>query len=223
MSVFTSGKAKTAPSQTRPTRRRDSWFAWLKKPSPNLQVSEQLWLRVLEVPHTSTLFSLVETNRAFLQEWLSWIETIQTEKDCRKFIEGVRYRDVFAGTWVYGVWYQGELVGLLDLNEGNRHDKQVSIGYWLGKQVLGRGIMTMCVLRCMDHLFRQEKVQKILIKCASHNKRSEAIPLRLRFSWEGIEQDAGTLQGEEVAMHTYGMRATDWKDARALYLASLEG
>jgi ribosomal-protein-serine acetyltransferase len=65
-------------------------------------------------------------------------------------------------------------------------------------------------------------VEKIQIKCASHNVRSEAIPKRLRFSWEGMEPKAGTLNGEEVDMLIYQMLAHDWPDARALYLISLD-
>ena len=185
-------------------------------PAPILQVDEEISLRSLSIEDVDLLFELVENNREHLQAWLSWISQIKTIEDTKAFVKGVRYKNIFAGRWIYGVLYNNELVGLLDFNEGNKALNQLSIGYWLSKKMEGKGIITRAVHRCLTYVFDEQHVHRVLIKCATQNQKSQAIPMRLNFSWEGIEVDAGTLGGESVDLVVYSMLYSDWEHVRHL-------
>lgn len=184
--------------------------SFLSAPNPLIEVDEHLQLRPLKLEQVPILFQLIEDNRTYLQEWLPWIEKIQKESDTKQFIRGVRYRNVYSGRWVYGIWYQDEMVGLLDFNEGKRAMSQVSLGYWIAEKFQGKGIITRSVSACLDYLFTQKGLEKVLIKCANNNLKSQAVPNRLNFRWDGMEFEAGTLQGEEVDILVFAMHGRDW-------------
>lgn len=190
----------------------------LFKPAPEIIISEQILLKSLEPDHVDLLFQLIEDNRAYLQRWISWIETIKTYAECKAFVNGVRYKDIFAGQWVYGIWHEEELVGLLDFNEADRELNQISIGYWLDQQIQSKGIATQSVMHCLDYVFEDLQLHRVLIKCAEENLRSQAIPQRLGFTWDGIELEAGTVNGETVHMITYSMLYREWATARQAYV-----
>lgn len=192
----------------------------LFKPAPELIVSDEIVLKSLEPDHVDRLFQLIEDNRAYLQQWISWIETIKTFSECKAFVNGVRYKDIFAGQWVYGIWHEEELVGLLDFNEADRDLNQISIGYWLDQHIQSKGIATQSVLRCLDYVFEELQLHRVLIKCAEENLRSQAIPQRLGFTWDGIELEAGTVDGRTVHMITYSMLYREWASAKQAYLSA---
>ena len=195
---------------------REALRPFFHRPAPRLTVDRELILQELRAEDIDRLYHLIEANREHLQKWLSWIQNIETREQCRTFVNRVSYRNIFAGRWVYGVWHHGQLVGLIDFNEGNKRLNQVSIGYWLDLAYEGQGIMTRAVSACLDYAFEVQRLHKVLIVCASDNFRSQAIPIRLRFNWEGLHHNAGTVNGRPVDMIIYGMIYRDWLRVRRL-------
>ncbi|RMG62294.1 MAG: GNAT family N-acetyltransferase, partial [Bacteroidetes bacterium] len=151
-------KAKPAwikPVAIKITPKWPTWnFGRFRRPGPEgpyLQIDDSTSLRPLTETDGERVFFLVASNRSYLQAWLSWIESIRTLADARRFVRAVDYRDVFTGQWVWGIWYQDKLVGLLDCNEGHRGRREISIGYWLAAGYQGKGIATRAARRCVDH------------------------------------------------------------------------
>ena len=178
--------------------------------APELMVDEDIVLRSLDMDDSKRIFELVDTNRQYLEAWLSWIEKIKSIKDSKNFIRTVRYKDIFAGRWVYGVWYQDALVGMIDFNEGDKELNQVSLGYWLASNYQGKGIITRSAQKCISYLFLEQEVHRVMIKCATDNMRSQAIAERLHFNWEGIDREVGTINGKSVDMNIYGILYREW-------------
>ena len=46
-----------------------------------LPVDDDTELRLLEERHTDELFAVVDKNRAYLREWLPWLDATQTVED----------------------------------------------------------------------------------------------------------------------------------------------
>ncbi|MDP5169883.1 MAG: GNAT family N-acetyltransferase [Bacteroidia bacterium] len=179
--------------------------------SLNLKVDEGLFLRALRPSDDERLYVMIESNRWHLEPWLSWIEDIHNLPDTRNFLKTITYRSIYAGGWVFGIEYQGKLVGLMDFNEGNAEEKSIALGYWLDVDSEGQGLITKAVRRCVQYLFDEQDVSKIYIKCATDNLRSEAVPKRLDFNWEGIYYHAGEVKGKAVDLVIYTMEAPNWK------------
>lgn len=186
----------------------------LYKPAPELIIDQDVVLRELRPEDADPIYAMIEINRSHLENWLSWIDQIQERADAADFVRKVSYRDIFDGGWVYGIWYGDRLVGLLDFNEGDRKLRQVSVGYWLIRPYEGKGIVTRAVVGCLDYVFAESKVLKVLIKCATDNFRSQAVPIRLNFNWEGLHRNAGTVKGREVDLEIFSMTAPEWNRTR---------
>lgn len=193
---------------------REALRPFFHKPAPKLQVDEDILLQEPRLEDIDRLYELIEGNREHLQRWLSWIQRITTREHCRTFVNHVNYRNIFSGRWVYGIWYRDELAGLIDFNEGDKQLNQVSLGYWLAHAYQGKYIMSRVVRTCLDYAFDEQHLHKVLIKTASDNFRSQAIPIRLRFSWEGLTHDAGTVNGRPIDMIIYSMVYNDWHRLR---------
>ncbi len=157
------------------------------------------------------LYVMIESNRWHLEPWLSWIEDIHTLADTRRFLKTLNYKSIYGGGWVFGIEYQGKLVGLMDFNEGTKGEQSISLGYWLDVDAEGQGLITRAVKRCIEYLFEEQGVQKIYIKCATDNVRSEAVPKRLDFTWEGIDYFAGQVKGKSVDLTIYSLEVENWK------------
>lgn len=193
---------------------RKSIFPFFPKPSPQLVVDDEITLRALRPQDEEPLYELIEWNRTHLEEWLPWINGIRSLEECQEFMKSVKYTDVFSGKWVYAIWYKDQLVGLMDFNEGDKELNQIAFGYWLGEFHQGKGIVTRAVKACLDYIFDVQQIHKVLLKFVAHNEKSQAVAHRLNFEWEGIEQEAGTLNGETVDMITYSMLYRDWWNLR---------
>jgi ribosomal-protein-serine acetyltransferase len=189
---------------------RQRLWSLVQKPAPELEVDPEILLRPLRLSETEQVFRLVQHNRKHLRAWLNWVNHVNSAAETRRFMMQINYRDIYSGRWVYGIWYQDRMVGLIDFNEGVRELRQVSIGYWLSEEYQRKGIVTRACMRCIDFAFREKGVRKILIKCASGNFRSQAVPQRLNFQWEGIERESGTLNGKPVDMVIFALRYQDW-------------
>lgn len=177
-----------------------------------IPVDEGLFLRELLPTDDERLYVMIESNRWHLEPWLSWIEDINNLPDTRNFLKTTNYKSIYAGGWVFGIEYQGKLVGLMDLNEGTQEDQHIALGYWLDVDSEGQGLITRAVKSCITYLFEEHQVQKIYIKCATDNVRSEAIPKRLGFDWQGINYYAGEVKGKSVDLVIYTMDRENWKN-----------
>lgn len=78
-----------------------------------LQIDGEVELRLLGQDHAEDLFTLVDRNRAYLREWLPWLDDNTTVEHSRAFInsslEQVARNDGFQA----GIWYRGRLGGLI--------------------------------------------------------------------------------------------------------------
>lgn len=183
-------------------------------PTPEVVVEPELRLRALKPQDDEALYLLIETNRWHLEPWLSWIEDIHNLPDTRAFLKSVNYRDVYGSGWVFGIELRGKLVGLMDINEGDVEAGHIALGYWLDADAEGQGIITRTVRRCLDYVFEQQAVQRVYIKCATDNVRSEAVPKRLGFTWGGIDYGAGQVKGKSVDLVIYHLDSAQWRALR---------
>ena len=73
----------------------------------------------------------------------------------------------------------------------------------------GKGIITSSVKQLIEYAFVKLKMFRIQIKVAEGNTKSEAIPGKLNFTFEGIER-GGELHGDRfLNLKVYSILATD--------------
>lgn len=175
-----------------------------------IKVTPDLELRILQLEDAARLFELTEQNRNYLREWLSWLDENKTIEDTKRFIQGglERFEKGIGGE--FGIWYKGQLAGCIGLPQLKLDHKKAALGYWLSQDCQNKGIMTQVVKGLIDYLFKDLKLNRIEINCATGNKKSCAIPERLGFTCEGVTRQAEWLYDHFVDWNTYSILKKEW-------------
>lgn len=176
-----------------------------------LHVSALISLKTLEPLDDEALFHETDRSRSHLQEWLPWLNGVQTVADSRKFIEySIQLLDE-RKAMVFGIFFDGQLVGTISFNQLDWQNRIGHVGYWLSQSFTGQGIMTKAVRRLVSFAFDDLGLNRIEIRCALGNAKSRSIPQRLGFSEEGIVREGEWLYDHFVDHAVYGMLSRDWK------------
>ena len=177
-----------------------------------IQIDAQTELRILQEKHAEELFKLVDENREYLREWLPWLDMNATLEDTREFI--LTSFEYFEGGDGFnaGIWFESQLVGVIEFHKTDWANFKTSIGYWLGRSYQGKGLMTKACRTVVDYIFSQMELHRIEIYCATGNKKSQGIPERLGFVKEGVLRQAEWLYDHFVDLILYSMLAEEWSN-----------
>jgi ribosomal-protein-serine acetyltransferase len=186
----------------------------IEPPSFRLAVDQEVELRLFEVLDTEVLFRLVDANRAYLREWLSWLDAITTVDDQRKFIEQSLTQFVRNEAFSAGIWVHGNPIGVIGFVRYDRRNQTTELGYWLAADAQGRGVMTRACRALVTYAIEELRFDRVEIRCATGNARSAAIPERLGFHLEGTLRDAEWLYDHYVDHYVYAMVAKEWHGGR---------
>lgn len=167
-------------------------------------------LRILEKRHAEPLFSLFDRNRAHLRRWLPFVDSSTTVGDSQKFIEAGLRQFADNNGFHAGIWIDGQIAGCIGFHAISWHNRKTSIGYWIGEEFQGRGLVTAACRAFVDHAITELKLNRVEIGCATENRKSRAIPERLGFKSEGISRDAEWLYDQFVDHQVYSMLAREW-------------
>ena len=176
-----------------------------------LKAGRSLELRPLRLADAEAVFALVQSNRKRLRRWLPWPDNTHNVQDSRSYIRRVRNQEKLGLAKAFGVWWKDVLVGITGFVWVDPARGCVAIGYWLGREAEGQGVMTTAVSALIRHCFRTMKFSRIEIRAGVHNRRSRAIPERLGFRHEGTIHKAEQLADREVDHAVYALMAEEWR------------
>jgi ribosomal-protein-serine acetyltransferase len=176
-------------------------------------IAEDAELRILEPRHAEALYALIDRNREHLGAWMPWLDERYAIDSARTFIERDLARLPVDGGFPAGVWAGGELAGVIGFHAVDHMHRRTSIGYWLGAEFQGRGLMTAACAALVSYAFDELRLNRIEIHCATENRRSRAIPERLGFRHEGTLKEAEWLHDHFVDLEVYAMLAAEWAAA----------
>ena len=174
------------------------------------RISDRHELRLLQTADAEELFALTNVNRTHLRQWLPWLDSIQDVTNTRNFIESTLEQFMDRQGLVAAICYDRHIVGTIGFNRIERQNRIGYIGYWLGRSHQGQGIMTASCHSLINYAFTILNLNRLVITCATENARSRAIPLRLKFTHEGVTRDAEWLYEGFVDHDIYTLFACDW-------------
>ncbi|MEB2494666.1 GNAT family protein [Peribacillus frigoritolerans] len=174
------------------------------------KIDEELSLKLLELKDAERVFKITNQSREYLREWLPWLDNTKKLEDTNGFIN-ICLKGFAENKSVNTViMYKEQIVGVAGYNQINWSNKTAYIGYWLGEEYQGNGIMTRVAKALADYAFKELKLDKVEIRVALENKKSRGIPERLGFVNEGCIRQAEWLYNHYVDHIVYGMLAKDW-------------
>lgn len=160
----------------------------------------------LSIPqYADELFALTDRNRLFLRRWLPWLDDTRSPEDTRKFLALQLQRFARGESLHVTIFSNGSIAGVAGFNSLDLTNGIGYVGYWLGEEFTGKGIMTSVVRDLIEVGSGFYSLQKIDIRCATGNSRSRAIPERLGFRHEGTLRRAECVNGEWFDHEVYAL------------------
>ena len=104
---------------------------------------------------------------------------------------------------------RSRVVGVVGHHQVDWRNRTTALGYWLGEEFQGRGLVTAACRRLVAHSFDVLRLHRVEIRCAVENHRSRAIPERLGFRLEGRFREAEWLYDHWVDHAVYALLTTD--------------
>jgi ribosomal-protein-serine acetyltransferase len=174
--------------------------------APNIEI------KLLEPGDAEAVFATADRDRAYLREWLPWVDRTHSADDVRHFIE-----EVVSPQWAdnrgpqCGIWIDGELAGSIGCHAIDWANRACSLGYWIESRRQGQGIVTRCVSGMLAYLFADMRLHRVVIQCAVGNLPSCAIPQRLGFTKEAVLRHAQLIGARWLDLATWSLLEDEWR------------
>ena len=175
-----------------------------------IRVDEHISLELIKEHHASAAFTLLNENREYLAPWIPTVTQVKTLDDFYTFLKGVKKRHDERQEKAFVITRDGILIGKIGLYYIDHQNRIAKIGYWIGEQHQGQGVITKCCRALIDYAFNILELNRIEIKCATENKKSQEIPERLGFTREGVMREGELHQDKFLDMFLYAILRCDW-------------
>jgi ribosomal-protein-serine acetyltransferase len=108
------------------------------------------------------------------------------------------------------------MAGQIGYNYFNSIDRRTELGFWLGKEFEGRGLITRACTALIDNAFDKLSMNRIEIRCGADNLKSRRIPEKLGFKLEGTARQSEWLHDRFVDLAIYAMLSSEWRSQSSL-------
>ena len=131
------------------------------------------------------MFELIDRERERLGRWLSWVSSCRSVEHVRERRRMNMSKRREGSLFDYAISIPGAamtrtIIGACGAFGFSEDGLTCELGYWIGQEHEGRGLVTEAVSGLQDACFRQG-VEEIRISCVSENKRSASIPRKLGY------------------------------------------
>ena len=156
------------------------------------------------------LFELVDKQRAYMAEWLNWVDVSNCPEDMYPHLN----KSYETKNSNYYIIFENKIVGSISFVAFSEANKMAEIGYWLSRDYNGRGIVTNAVKVFEVLGFKDLGLNRIEIRVDVDNKKSRAIPERLGYVSEGILRKSYILRGVPRDIVVYSKLKSEWEKGK---------
>jgi len=156
-----------------------------------------------------TIFNTIVGEREYLREWLPFVDETRDISYTRTFVQSIIESPI--NEQVYTIFFQNKFVGLVGTKDTDMGNKKTEIGYWLSEKFQRKGIMTKSCKTLTDKLFKEFNINRIQIKVADQNLKSQLVATRLGFKKEGIEREGELHKRGFVDLIVFGLLKKEWQ------------
>ncbi|WP_295126137.1 GNAT family protein [uncultured Chitinophaga sp.] len=176
-----------------------------------IKVNDTISLKQLQPEHAPMVFGQIHTSRKTLRRFLPWVDYNTHEEHSYRFIQLMQRKADDQEAIAFGMWENKTLCGVLDLHNWDHQLQKAEIGYWIGEEYQGKGIVSASCRALITFAFKNLRLNKIEIRFILQNERSAMIPIKLGFTKEGTLRHSAKLHGQYVDTVVMGMLKADWK------------
>lgn len=175
-----------------------------------LSIGDSITLTPADLDDAEQFLNLAATNAARLRQVLgSWVLP-STVEDRRKLMASDLQAAESSGRHWWMIEHDGRFAGSIDIHGIKSHERSGSIGYWLGADFTGLGIMTQSLKAVIDWALTERSLVRIEIQIAIENADSCAVPERLGIRRESINRQSHIVEGQAHDMALYAALTDNW-------------
>lgn len=160
--------------------------------------------------HAAPLASLVQRNLAHLGAYLPFLTSLSSVDAARSHLQAAVVQGDRGNTGEWHVFVDETLCGAIRVKNIDMDDRRAEIGYFIGSDFAGRGIVSLAVRAVLAHCFESLQLNRIELRCASTNARSIRMAERLGFVREGLLRQHECLHGAFVDQLVYGLLRSEF-------------
>jgi RimJ/RimL family protein N-acetyltransferase len=174
-------------------------------PPERVELDGDTYLRWSTVDDADAIARAVGESLEHLKPWMPWADAQSADAEFQRGRLGNQPQQrERAEEWQYGVYANGDdaFLGSIGLMT-RRGPGTLEIGYWLHVDAGGRGLATNAARALTEVGLRVRSIGRMIIACDEANVRSAAIPQRLGYTLECVEQRAPEAPGESGRMQLW--------------------
>ncbi len=127
-----------------------------------------------------------------------------TIEDAIQFVKGVAMRGADSSEFVLAIEVDGEAVGGIGIVRGADIERVTAeLGYWIGEQYWGRGIVTEAIRNFAPWVMERYALSRLHADCFTDNPASSRVLEKAGFVRESTKRRAAIKLGEIKDMHVY--------------------
>lgn len=127
-----------------------------------------------------------------------------TVEDAIQFLKGVAKQGAESSEFVLAIEVGGEAVGGIGIVRGADIGRVTAeLGYWIGEQYWGRGIVTEAIRRFTPWVMERYDLTRLHADCFTDNPASSRVLEKAGFVRESTKRRAAIKLGEIKDMHVY--------------------
>ncbi|MGN0617537.1 MAG: GNAT family N-acetyltransferase [Ruminiclostridium sp.] len=132
-----------------------------------------------------------------------------TEQDGRDYISAMLSADENS-TFAFAIIYEGKVIGSIGaFRQSNIHRRTAELGYYIGADYWGKGIMTEAVKQLCSYIFENTDIIRIFAEPFAYNKGSCRVLEKAGFLFEGVMRSNAVKNGRVIDMRLYGLVKED--------------
>ncbi|MFG6117883.1 GNAT family N-acetyltransferase [Thalassobacillus sp. B23F22_16] len=144
-----------------------------------------------EIVHQAIKYSFYD-----LKAWLSLFQELPTVEETEVMVRNAHINFLKRESFRFLIFDKGsskDFIGTTSLHRINWDIPKCELGYWINTKYSGNGYMTEAVNRLVNFGLNHLELKRIEIRCEATNFKSQFIPEKLGFIYEG------TLRNEDLS------------------------
>jgi len=179
-----------------------------QSPPERIELDDGTTLRWFAVDDADAIARAVGESLEHLAPWMPWADAQSADIEFQRGrLHNQPQQRQRGEEWQYGIFASGgdALLGSIGLMT-RRGPGTLEIGYWLHVDAGKRGLATHAARALTDVGLRMPDIDRMIITCDEANLRSAAIPQRIGYMLERVEQRAPEAPGESGRMQLWVLR-----------------
>ncbi|MDD4970269.1 MAG: GNAT family protein [Paludibacter sp.] len=172
-----------------------------------LKVDDKILLTEIGLEDVEVIFQAIDRDRKYLEEWLPFVDQTREINYTHNYVESYLSSDRIDVT--FAIYYKNGFAGIIGLKDTDLYNKKTEIGYWLSESCQHKGIITLSANALIEYIFDEMHLNRIQLKAATGNLKSQAVARRLGFKQEGIERESELHSRGFVDLVVFGLLKAD--------------